>query len=254
MKEKNYTYRDINTKQLCVDTLYQRKVDYQRVNQILKKFRPELVNAIKVSYREGRYWIFDGQHTAEVLKQKNGGKDCLVECKVYEGLTWLDECDLFILQNGISRGVNMNDRFKARFNRGDADVVRMVNIAQDLGIRVDFSGTKGVNKICALTTLATIYANLGDNEYRDMLALIRDTWDGDAASYSAEVLKGMYIFVTTYKGQYNRKAFIERCGKVSPSVILREGKASTDPGFAKYARQIMKAYNTKVKNRLPDLL
>lgn len=254
MKTKNYEYRMINTKALSIDTLYQRAVDTARVSKIVKQFRPELVNAIKVSYREGKFWVFDGQHTIEALKAVNHGKDLPVECKVFEGLTWLDECDLFILQNGVSRSVNMNDRFKARYNRGDEDVKRMVEIAQDLGIRVDFSGAKGQNKIVALTTLNRCYHALGEDEYRNMLWLIKETWGGDEMSWNSEMLKGMFIFMTTYKGQFLYKNFVERVGKVSPTVIIREAKASTDPGFAKYARQILKAYNYKAKNRLPDLL
>lgn len=254
MKERNYEYKDINTKFLCVDHLYQRYPDGPRINKILKEFRPELVNAIKVSFRDGKYWVFDGQNTMEVLKAKNKGRDLPVECKVFDNLTWLDECDLFLLQNGYSRAVDMNDKFKARKNRGDKDVVRMCDLAQDLGIWVDFSKKKGKNKICALTTLNRIYNSVSEEDYTEILSLIRDTWEGDEASYSAEMLKAMYIFVTTYKGQYNRKAFVERCSRVSPTVIIREGKASTDSGFAKYTRQILKAYNAKAKNRLPDLM
>ena len=252
--EKNYEYKDINTKLLCVDPLYQRKVDMRRVAQMNKDFRPEIVDPIKVSFREGKYWIFDGQHTAELLKLRNRGNDLPVECKVFYGLTWLDECELFLLQRGISRAVGMEDKYKARFNRGDKDVVAMVNIAQDLGIRVDFTKTKGNNRICALTTLDRIFTGLGDDDYREMLSIIRDAWDGDATSFSAEILKGMYIFFKTYKGQFNKKRLISQLHSVSPTVIIREGKASTSPGFSKYARQILNVYNFRTKIRLPDLL
>ena len=213
-----------------------------RVRKMNAEFRPELVNAIKVSYRDGKFWAFDGRHTAELLKMRNGGKDCL------------DECELFLLQNGLSRSVDMADKFKARFNRGDADVVKMVELAQDCGVRVDFSKTKGENRICALTTLNKIFNALGDEDYKALLSLIHDTWGGDAVSYSSEMLKGMYVFYTTYKGQFNRARFIKACGKTSASVIIREGKASTAPGFAKYARQIWNFYNYGTKKRLPDLL
>ena len=252
--EKNYEYKDINTKLLCVDPLYQRKVDMRRVAQMNKDFRPEIVDPIKVSFREGKYWIFDGQHTAELLKLRNRGNDLPVECKVFYGLTWLDECELFLLQRGISRAVGVEDKYKARFNRGDKDVVAIVNIAQDLGIRVDFTKTKGNNRICALTTLDRIFTGLGDDDYREMLSIIRDAWDGDATSFSAEILKGMYIFFKTYKGQFNKKRLISQLHSVSPTVIIREGKASTSPGFSKYARQILNAYNFRTKIRLPDLL
>lgn len=254
MKEKNYEYKDLNTKLICIDKLYQREVDMSRVRKMNAEYRPELVNAIKVSMRDGKYWCFDGRHTAELLKMRNGGKDCLVECKVFYGLTWLDECELFLLQNGLSRSVDMADKFKARFNRGDADVVKMVELAQDCGVRVDFSKTKGENRICALTTLNKIFNALGDDDYKALLSLIHDTWGGDAVSYSSEMLKGMYVFYTTYKGQFNRARFVKACGKTSASVIIREGKASTAPGFAKYARQIWNFYNYGTKNRLPDLL
>ena len=247
-------YKDINTKLLFVDQLYQREVDKARVAQMNKQYRAELVNAIKVSYRDGKFWIFDGQHTAELLKLRNRGRDLPVECKVFYGLTWLDECELFLLQNGVSRSVSMSDRFKARFNRGDKDVVAMVNIAEKLGIRVDFTKSKGDNRICALTTLNRVYNSLGDDDYAEMLSIIKDAWDGEAVSYSAEILKGMFIFYSTYKGQYNKKRLLTQLGKVSPSVIIREGKASTAPGFSKYARQILNAYNYQTKNKLPDVL
>lgn len=247
-------YKDINTKLLFVDQLYQREVDKGRIQQMNKQYRAELVNAIKVSYRDGKFWIFDGQHTAELLKLRNRGRDLPVECKVFYGLTWLDECELFLLQNGVSRSVSMSDRFKARFNRGDKDVVAMVNIAEKLGIRVDFTKSKGDNRICALTTLNRVYNSLGDDDYAEMLSIIKDAWDGEAVSYSAEILKGMFIFYSTYKGQYNKKRLLTQLGKVSPSVIIREGKASTAPGFSKYARQILNAYNYQTKNKLPDVL
>lgn len=247
-------YKDINTKLLFVDQLYQREVDKARVAQMNKQYRAELVNAIKVSYRDGKFWIFDGQHTAELLKLRNRGRDLPVECKVFYGLTWLDECELFLLQNGVSRSVSMSDRFKARFNRGDKDVVAMVNIAEKLGIRVDFTKSKGDNRICALTTLNRVYNSLGDDDYAEMLSIIKDAWGGDAVSYSAEILKGMFIFYSTYKGQYNKKRLLTQLGRVSPSVIIREGKASTAPGFSKYARQILNAYNYQTKNKLPDVL
>lgn len=247
-------YKDINTKLLFVDQLYQREVDKGRIQQMNKQYRAELVNAIKVSYRDGKFWIFDGQHTAELLKLRNRGRDLPVECKVFYGLTWLDECELFLLQNGVSRSVSMSDRFKARFNRGDKDVVAMVNIAEKLGIRVDFTKSKGDNRICALTTLNRVYNSLGDDDYAEMLSIIKDAWGGDAVSYSAEILKGMFIFYSTYKGQYNKKRLLTQLGRVSPSVIIREGKASTAPGFSKYARQILNAYNFQTKNKLPDVL
>ena len=198
--------------------------------------------------------LFRSQHTAELLKLMNSGKDCLVWCIVYYGLTWLDECELFLLQRGIARNVGMNDKFRARKNRGDRDVVDMCNIAEALGIRIDFTGSKGNNKICALSTLNRIYNALGPDDYRDLLSIIKDSWEGDEASFSNEILRGMYVFYATYKGQFSRKKLVSQLSKISPAVIIREGRVSSAPGDSKYARQMLAAYNRKSQNRLPDLL
>lgn len=250
----NWEVKQLNTKMLSVDKLYQRDVDMSLVKQMKKEFREPLVSFIKVSFRDGKYWIFDGQHTAELLKLMNGGKDCLVWCIVYYGLTWLDECELFLLQRGLARNVGMNDKFRARRNRGDRDVVDMCNIAEKLDIRIDFTGSKGDNRICALTTLNRIYNAIGPDDYCELLSIIKDAWNGEAASFSNEILKGMFVFYSTYKGQFNRKRLVTQLGTVSPTVIIREGRVSSAPGASKFARQMLAAYNRKAKNRLPDLL
>lgn len=250
-----FEYKLINTKMLTVDKSYQRETDMARVRNIVRDFNPCLVHAVKVSKRDGKYFIFDGQHTVEALKLKNKGYDTQIWCQVFSGLTWLDEVELFLAQNGNSRSVNMNDKFRARMAAGDADVVRMVRGAERLGITIDFKGSKAYNKIVALTTLARIYNHTSDEEYTRILTLIRDTWGGVPESYSAEILKGVFIFVKAYGDEFKDANFKKRLASVSPSVIIREAKASAAPGDAKYARQILACYNQNTRSgRLPDKL
>src|SRR5699024_11719604 len=66
---------------------YQRELNIHRVRKIAAAFDPRLLNPPKVSYRSGRYYVFDGQHTIAVLKLLNGGKDLMVRCIVYTGMT-----------------------------------------------------------------------------------------------------------------------------------------------------------------------
>lgn len=251
-----YEYKKLNTKDIVVDTSYQRPTDPKRVAQIVKEYNPCLVNAVKVSYRDGKYYSFDGAHTIQTEKRVHNNKDCLIECKVFYGLTWLDEVELFIAQNGKSRAVQMNDKFRAMFNAGDPEVVRMVRLAENLGITIDFKPNKGDNRIVCLTTLANIFKNSTESDYVEILSLVKETWGGASDSFSNEILKGMHIFYSTYKSQITHKNFVKKLSRVSPSVITREGKASLAPGKVKYARQILAAYNfnTNAANRLPDLL
>lgn len=251
----DFEFKQINTKMLDVDHTYQREVDMTRVRAIVRDFSPCLIHPVKVSKRDGKYYIFDGQHTAEALKMKNNGRDLQIWCQVFYGLTWMDEVTLFLAQNGNSRAVKMNDKFRAQFNAGDADVVKMVRTAESLDIIIDFKGSKAYNKIVALTTLARIFKNTTEEEYIRILKLIRDTWGGVPESYSAEILKGVYIFMKAYGDDFKDSNFIKRLSGISPTVIIREAKASAAPGDSKYARQILAAYNQNTRSgRLPDKL
>lgn len=248
-------YKKVNTKFLFVDDLYQRKIDTRRVNKIVKEFDQNLVNPIKVSYRNGKYWVIDGHHTMMALIAKNGGNDLMVDCKVFYGMTWLDEVNYFLAQNGnLARNVNINDKLRAMKNAGDPDVSNMVKLAEKCGFKIDFTGAKGPNKIVALSTLTKVYAGMEPNEYVDYLTLLKKTWNGSPDSLSREILQGFYIFYKTYAGKFNAKSFVTRLKKVAPYDIIRDGRSSLSPGATKYARQILGRYNYNARDRLPDLL
>jgi len=68
-------------------------------------------------------------------------------------------------------------------------------------------------------------------------------------------LCGVYLFYKTYKGDFEKKTLISQLSKISPSVIIREGKAYTGGGNDRFARQILNAYNKQLRNkRLSDKL
>lgn len=248
-------YKKLNTKYLFVDDLYQRSLDKHRVNKIVEEFNQNLVNPIKVSYRNGKYWVIDGHHTMAALIAKNKGNDLLVDCKVFYGMTWLDEVNLFLEQNGkFARTVNINDKLRAMKNAGDPDVSQMCKLTEKCGFQIDFKGSKGNNKIVALSTLTRAYSALDPDEFVEYLSLIKKTWGGSEESLCREILQGTFIFYKTYKGKFKTQNFVSRLKKVSPVAIVRDGRVSSAPGASKYARQILGWYNRNAKDRLPDLL
>ncbi len=71
--------------------LYQRGIQRKRVELIAKDFNEYTANEPKVSFRNGRYYVTDGQHTIEARILRNGGKDLPILCKIYTGLTMQQE-------------------------------------------------------------------------------------------------------------------------------------------------------------------
>lgn len=248
-----YEIRMVSTKDLHLDT-YQRELEDPRVKRILKEFNPYLVNIIKVSFRDGKYWVFDGQHTVAALKARNNGKDLMVECKVFFGLTYNDESELFCLQNGISRSVLTADKLKAAYLRHDPAAVKLVHTAESAGWTIDFVTWQAQNRLHSLASVCWAYKYLEPGQFYEMLSIIKCAWMGAPESVSAEILRGMSIFVKKYYGQYERRRLIACLQKISPLTILRDGKAMTFGGNSRYARVILNAYNKKAHNRLPDKL
>ena len=67
--------------------IYQRGVERKRVEMIAADFNEYIANEPKISFRNGKYYVVNGQHTIEGRILRNGGEDLPILCKVYTGLT-----------------------------------------------------------------------------------------------------------------------------------------------------------------------
>ena len=63
--------------------IYQRGVERKRVEMIAADFNEYIANEPKVSFRDGKYYVVNGQHTIEGRILRNGGEDLPILCKVY---------------------------------------------------------------------------------------------------------------------------------------------------------------------------
>lgn len=249
----NFEYKQINSKYILSDMAYQRAIDINRVRRIIAQFNPNLVNPIKVSFRDKKYFVFDGQHTLSALKLKNSSDDLMVNCKVYFGLSQQDEAMLFAEQNGISRTVDSTAKFKALYAARDIDICEFYELTKRAGLKMDFTKGKAENKIVACTKAFKIFKSVSASEYIEILSMIKNAWNGISESFNTEILGGTYLFCRTYKGQFNPQLFSRQLSKVNPNVIVREGKVVNDGGDTRFARQMLFAYNKKTRgSRLSD--
>lgn len=248
-----YEYKQVNTRDIFVDPLYQRDLDNGKVSKIVREWNPYLINAAKVSYREGKLWVFDGQHTIASIKAKHNGRDCMVDCKVFYGLTRLDEMELFIAQNGAATAVKTREKFRALNNNGDPDIRGMVKACELVGFIVDFKASKATNRILAVGALFKSYKTLNEEEFKDMLMIIKEAWGGTPESLTSEIISGMTKFYLAYRDSFNRKRLVTRLAKQNPIAIIRDAKVSASGGTTRYAKVILGVYNQNTSSgRLED--
>lgn len=246
-----FEYKYLRPSQIKFDPLYQRELDAKRATKIAAEFDGDIFNEPKVSYRDGAYWCFNGQHTIVAWKILHKNQDKPVMCKVFKGMTWIDECEAFVKQNGLNKDPTTNQKLRAAYNSKTPDVVDMVEKANLCGFLVDFNQGQIRNRIICTSTLFKSYKALGAEKFLDMLTTIREAWDGDIDSTSNQIISGMTTFYKQYYGNFKRDDLANNLKRVSPAEIIRNGKNYTTRQNG-YAREITKTYNKGRRRRLDE--
>ena len=244
----------INSAELKIPrTTYQRELNEDRVRRIAAEFDERIANEPKVSCRDGRYYVFDGQHTIAARKLLNGGRDPPIRCKVFYGLTESDEALLFAQQTGASASLTAGAKFRALVYGGDEDAMAFLKATEAVGLYVDYKQTRGAKRLACISTAFGLFQKVGGGVYREAMQAIVDAWKGDPDSLRAETVQGLVEFVDLYHGEYSRKRLVTRLRQVDPVVIFREGRAMTSlPGYKRYLYQVYRIYNgSSAKTALP---
>ena len=250
----------LNTKDIVVNPLAQRDVERRRAqfNKIMREFNPDLVNPIKVAFIDGKYYCFDGQMTMKVLKARNGGQDLCVPCKCYYGLTDMDMANLFVNQNGTVSKVTVADKLRVMNNFGDPEAVAIVRQTEANGLEISWNLQKGRNAIMAVSTLIGCFRELNGmknpEDFGTVIRVIKGAWDGDPAGAQAEILKGVTLFVKSYKGEFDEGRLIKKLHDKLPADIIRDARADRSGGSRKFGIQILQIYNGSLRNPLPNRL
>ena len=180
---KNEKYMWLNNTDLQISPEIQRKLEPMRVAEIQRKFDPLVANPVKVSYRDGQYFIFEGMHTRTALCGLNKTDDFPIFCRVYFGLTKEDEARLFATQFGVSKPVRMADKLRALEVAKDPDVLDFLDITRSNGFTITLGGHSAKNgNIAATVTAFKVYGALGSKEYGRMLKILHKTWAGTRAA------------------------------------------------------------------------
>lgn len=250
---KSIHYEVINTANLA-RAPYQRPLSTRRVQAIANQWDETLANEPKLSFRDGKYYCFDGQHTIAARKLRNGGKDLDIRAKVYTGLTYEEEAWEEAHQHDNVKRMSALERVKALYEAKDRDVLNMFAATNGLGIEMSFFMSEKDNKINCLDTALSIYRKLGAPKYIEILSLIRDTWGGAYPCYNSQIVRGVADFSARYSGRFSRQNFIKKLSAVHPVALMRDAKLRVG-SRSKVCDEICAVYNRRLQNKLmPDAM
>ena len=136
---------------------YQRVLRTRKVEEISATFSEYVANEPRVSYRDGRYHVFDGQNTIEARIACNGGHDLPILCKVFHGLSKKDEALLFAVQTGISTDLTAGERLRADIVAEDEDACAFVAATEATGATFALDGIRAEWKFYCIRSGYYIY-------------------------------------------------------------------------------------------------
>ena len=246
--EMNYYVPNVHFEQIPIKNLvsnqdYQRNLSMAHIKRAAENFDPYQVNPIKVSRRDGINYVFNGQHTIEIVALASGSRETPVWCMIYDDLNYEHEADIFANQMKYVKQLNPCEIFNANIEAGNTKQLIIKNLVESYGLTI---GKSQSGSISAVSTLESIYNKYGYHTLDHVLRLCIATWEGEQFSFSGKILNAVALVLVTYQNELNEDVFKEKLGVKSARALLRLAR-ERGPGSICVAEAMVIEYNGKKK-------
>lgn len=235
-------FEQIPIKNLVSNQEYQRNLSLAHIERAAQNFDLCQINPVKVSRRNGINYVFNGQHTIEIIATVSGSRDTPVWCMIYDDLDYMQEADIFANQQKFVKRLLPYEIFMANVEAGNDEQLIIKSLVESFGLQI--SSSTGPGCVCAIATLEEIYEKHGLQVLERTLRLCIGTWEGDMNSLSSNMLKGVSKLVVAYGDALRDDSFKEKVGRFSARDIGRTAK-ERKAGSNGYAEAMLIAYNKK---------
>lgn len=248
---QEYADNSITTSMLPLSSLnlgkYQKDLNIERVKRIVEKFDIHRMRPIEVSWRDGEYWVFDGQHRANAYYLMGLTE---IPAVIHYGLTYQDEAYLFARQQEDVGSVNTNHKWNALVEAKDPETMEIIKLCKDWGFVVLQHNNKG-NNIKCVKTLQDLYREFGPEKVGTILMCIKNAWMYMDHSTDVAIVAGIARLVRTYPDKFDFNRLTEVLSRTTPKIILRDMESehhSVRGESRRAAYQIASLYNKGIKS------
>ncbi len=239
-------FEQIPIKNLVSNQEYQRNLSVRHVRKAAADFDIYQINPVKVSRRDGINYVFNGQHTIEIIALVSGSRDTPVWCMIYDDLVYAHEADIFANQMKYVKPLLPYEIFMANIEAGSDKHLIIKDLVENYGLIIAPSSTPGA--ICAVTTLEKIYDRYGFHMLDHVLRLCVGTWEGTAHSLSSNMMNGIARLINAFGDELRDDIFVEKLGRVPVKEISRTAKERA-AGSLGYAEALLLAYNKNARSQ-----
>lgn len=240
----NVHFELIPIKNLVSNQEYQRNLSTRHVKRAANNFDIHQINPVKVSRRDGINYVFNGQHTIEIVAAVSGSRETPVWCMVYDDLQYTIEADIFANQMTYVKKLSPIEIFKANIEAGNDKQLTIKELVESYGLKIAAASTPG--GICCVSSLEYIYDQYGFHVLDRTIRLCVGAWEGINKSLSSNILKAIARMVYVYEDRLKDDVFKEKLGMISIKELTRSAK-EIRAGSLGFAEIMLITYNKKLK-------
>lgn len=235
-------FEQIPIKHLVSNQEYQRNISIKHVQRAAAHFDPYQINPVKVSRRDGVNYVFNGQHTIEIIALVSNSRETPVWCMIYDDLEYEHEADIFANQQKYVKPLLPYEIFMANIEAGSDKQLIIRDLVESYGLKISSKSAPG--HICAVATLESIYDRYGYHVLDRVLRLMVGTWEGVTQSLSANMLNGLARLVYAYGDSLKEDMFKDKLSRVSIRELVRAANERR-AGSLGFAEAMLIFYNKK---------
>jgi uncharacterized protein DUF6551 len=256
--DKKYTDQTVSVNDLTIDPEVQRwSFNPRKVEQIVKNFKPEVLDLVTVSRRNAATLIvIDGWHRWEAVRRLTDSTGTL-ECRVFEGLSKAEEAQMFMDLNPGNQPTAL-DRYRMRLVIGDATVVSIDKAVHAYGWTVHpipgqahLQCVKALERIQVLSDREESNANL----LEDVMLVTTRVFGHSREAGTATLLEGIGHFLADSRKlkQFDLDRLVQQLKEYPGQAFGLIGDAQTVARMTKMrptmaiADQLTKQYNKGLK-------
>ena len=127
-------FEQIQIKNLVSNQEYQRNLSIFHIQRTINNFDLYQINPVKVSRRDGVNYVFNGQHTIEIVATLSGSRDTPVWCMIYDDMDYTHEAEIFANQMKYVKPLSPYEIFMANIEAGSDDQLIIKSIVESYGL------------------------------------------------------------------------------------------------------------------------
>lgn len=219
---------DIPVDLLELDHSYQR-IETGNAKKIADNWDKEACEFLLVSYRNGKFYVIDGQHRLIAAKIK--GIESL-PCVIFTGLTKSEEARRFSIQGNGRKKLTPNDTFKANLECGNTEYkevatdMEIKRICDKYGVTItksNFNLNCSPKRLRSISRPRIIINGTGSECFEWILNVITNSnWDECVDAYEKDMLMLFRAYYIEHTRIGNMEEATEKITKVMNSMTPKE--------------------------------